>query len=241
MGVDVAEGKIRDAGHDLASILVKQLPDFSAISILNCRSLNQAGAYASLEPPAVFARKVLVLAIAYKALAVIEANGPGLAVIQAMENYRYRHLYTRSVFDRTNKTWTNHKGFKTTSLSRDILIRLFQDAMGDEGGMWIKDGRTLEEMRAFRYNKFGKAEAPSGCKDDLVFASMLALEGRRKHFRPEQIPAAVRYQGHPDREHWEWHQAFIDDKTKERQNSAGGLDLNDEDFDEKDPDFAEEF
>jgi len=134
-------------------------------------------------------------------LVIVEANGPGIAVIQKLEENGIRNQYTRRVFDKIDRTWVKRKGWKTTNTTRDILIEDTRVSLMDPEGLCILDRETIKECMTFRYNPKGKAEHSAGKKDDRVFGVMLALQGRKTYWR-EATEKKEKYKNHPDA--WVW-------------------------------------
>lgn len=224
IGVDVSEGKIRDATNKLASLLTqgKQTPDRSAICVLNTRTLNQAACYVSLEVPAIFAHKVYgVCKIYTNHFVAVEANGPGLAVIQELEIKGIRKLLQRTTYDKVNRVQTLMKGFKTTAASREPLIRNFYESVLADDGVRLNDTETIQEFLTIKYNNNGKPEAAPGCYDDLGFATMIALEARRLWYRPKPYQE-LKYTGLPMQDRRVWEQ--LDKMTESRETKEFGVD-----------------
>jgi len=172
IGVDTAEGKIRESKNDLSALVAKELPDFSVACVLDCDTNEQVFVYASLESPLAFAEKVHAIHRAYnEGVLVVEINGPGLAVHLKLEDMKVSNFYTREVQDKTDRTWTRKKGFRTTVQERFNLIEDLRQSLHEEDGVIVLDRSTWNEMRAFQYATSGKAEANQGSKDDRVFGA----------------------------------------------------------------------
>lgn len=202
IGVDVSEGKIRDVSNDLAAITSASTPDYSVAVVLDCDANETAAVYATLEPPREFAEKIMLLYRLYKKpVTVVEANGPGLAVIMKLEELGLDNFYMREVFDKVNQIWSHHKGFRTTQTTRATLISNLQESLRDEDGVTIFDRDVWDELRSFVFTQRGREEAAPGCKDDRVFALMLALWGRKSSWTPKPL-AQRKTEKHPDA--WVW-------------------------------------
>ena len=71
-------------------------------------------------------------------------------------------------------------GFKTTSITRPLILANLQEIVKDEVEK-INDKDTLREMLTFIVNRNGRAEAEDGYHDDLVMALAIAY-----YVRPQQ-------------------------------------------------------
>ena len=71
-------------------------------------------------------------------------------------------------------------GFRTTSITRPLILANLQEIVKDEIEK-INDKDTLREMLTFIVNKNGRAEAEDGYHDDLVMALAIAY-----YIRPQQ-------------------------------------------------------
>ena len=210
IGVDVAEGIIREARNDLAVLSVAQLPDFSVAFVLCNETNEQVATLRCLEDTVKFSKRTMALYLMYfEPVLVVEANGPGIAVLNALEMLGARHFYYRFVPDKTTNMFAKKKGFRTTQNTRELLIKDAIESITDEDGIRVVGKNALTEMKSFVRNRNGKAEAAPGAKDDEVFAMMLAIQGRKQHWR-KKVEETPKYQGHPDG--WVWRK--FDDQVK---------------------------
>lgn len=119
------------------------------------------------------------------ALAVIEVNGPGLAVLKALERLEYPNFYYRTVPDDATGQIKQTFGWWTSDKTRRWMVsELGQGVRGVLRGEGVKlnDLGTIEEMRdwALKVAPSGKVkEQPSSPKgyDDRITALGLALVG----------------------------------------------------------------
>lgn len=92
----------------------------------------------------------------------------------------YPKQYVREIVD----TYTNKKqkafGFKTTSLTRPLILAELQTII-KENIKLINDKETLEEMLTFVKNATGRPEAQYGYHDDLILGLAIAY-----FIRPQQ-------------------------------------------------------
>ena len=128
-----------------------------------------------------YANQVFCLGIYYnKALIAPEVNFSTYP-IRELEKMQYPNLYLREKMDSiTNKRVFAH-GFKTTTLTRPIIIAELVKIVREDIDK-INDRATLEEMLTFKRNEAGKPEAEQGYHDDLIMALAIAY-----FIRPKEI------------------------------------------------------
>lgn len=116
-----------------------------------------------------YSRQMYCLGIYYNtALVGIEANFSTFP-IKELERLKYQKQFVREREDNyTNKT-VKAFGFKTTSVTRPLILAQLQAIVNDSVGL-INDKETLEEMLTFVRNEKGRPEAQEGAHDDLVMA-----------------------------------------------------------------------
>lgn len=108
-----------------------------------------------------------------KALIGIEVNFE-FEPTRRLEKANYPNLYVRERIDSlTNRIELKH-GFKTTSLTRPVIIADFKRKWRESVGDIVQDKNTLLEMLTFVKNEKGKAEAIIGKHDDLIMGLMIA-------------------------------------------------------------------
>ncbi|MBT9169252.1 MAG: hypothetical protein DDT19_02606 [Syntrophomonadaceae bacterium] len=120
-----------------------------------------------------YARQIYCLGRYYNnALIGLETNFSTYPV-KELERLRYPLLYVREVED----TYTHKKqkvfGFKTTKLTRPIIIAGLVEIVRESPEL-INDLPTLGEMLTFVRNAKGRPEAQSGTMDDLIMGLAIA-------------------------------------------------------------------
>lgn len=121
----------------------------------------------------IYTRQMYCLGKYYnEALIGIEANFSSFP-IKEMERLGYTKQYVRKRED----TYTHKKirsyGFKTTSITRPVIIANLVEIVREEIEK-INDRETLEEMLTFVRNEKGRPEAQDGTHDDLVMGLAIA-------------------------------------------------------------------
>ena len=129
-----------------------------------------------------FAEQVYHLGMYYnEALVGIEANF-SIYPIKKLEQLGYKNQYVREQEDTYTGGIRKAFGFKTTAITRPVIIGQLVEAMR-EGIDLVNDRTTLEEMLTFVRNEQKKLrpEAEEGAHDDCVMALAIAW-----YIRPQQ-------------------------------------------------------
>lgn len=173
MGVDGSYGK--PAG------------DFMCAQVLDTSSLEQmAQVRVRASDSEEFAAMAAALGRRYdEALAVIEINGPGLAVLKAMDRLGYPSFYYRIQADDSTGEPCKAYGWWSSAKSRRWMVAELVGAVRASpsgAGLVLHDLGTVDEMRGWRLvqSPGGQVkEAPSGRDghDDRITALGLALVG----------------------------------------------------------------
>ena len=99
-----------------------------------------------------------------------------------LEEVNYPNQYVRNKEDTYISKHDKAFGFKTTSITRPLILAGLQEIVGDEEEInKINDYDTLSEMLTFIKNKVGRPEAEEGYHDDLVMGLAIA-----HYIRPQQ-------------------------------------------------------
>ena len=110
------------------------------------------------------------------ALIAIESNFSTYP-IRKIQEYGYKKLYIREKFDSATKKIIKSYGFRTTSVTRPVIISELKAFVRDSIDL-ICDYNTLKQMLSFVKNKNGRAEAIIGEHDDLVLSLAITLQAR---------------------------------------------------------------
>lgn len=124
-----------------------------------------------------YTKQVYCLGIYYSSLLAIEAN---FSTFPNMELQRlgYRNIYVRQKYDRILSDVQPKFGFKTTSLTRPIIIDQLVEIVREHSEL-LNDRETLQEMLSFVKLK-GKPQASEGTHDDLVMGLAIAYEALKQ-------------------------------------------------------------
>lgn len=125
----------------------------------------------------VYTKQVYCLGMYYKSLIAIEANFSTFPNME-LQRLKYPHIYIREKYDRILKDVQPKFGFKTTVLTRPIIISQLVEIVREHVEL-INDKETLQEMLSFVKLK-GKPQASEGTHDDLVMGLAIAYEALKQ-------------------------------------------------------------
>lgn len=112
-----------------------------------------------------------------EALMVVEINNHGLTTITALKNLLYPKLYFRPAkFDTMGTSWSERIGWKTTKVTRPLMIDDLNEALREES-LIIHSKETYDEMFTFIYDDGGNMVTSPGFHDDLIFSSAIGFQG----------------------------------------------------------------
>ena len=110
------------------------------------------------------------------ALMAPEINNHGLTTLTIMKQKLYPNLYYRSSkYDTPGQEISDKLGWKTTMITRPILIDDFNTAARD-GTIKIHSKALIDQMEVFVYDERLRPCAPSGFHDDNIFAASIAVQ-----------------------------------------------------------------
>lgn len=111
------------------------------------------------------------------ALMVVEIQNHGLTTVTTLRNLMYPSLYFRPTkFDTMGTNWSDRIGWKTTKVTRPLMIDDFNEALR-EGSLIIHTKETVDEMTTFVFNVANNMIAMRGFHDDCIFASAIGFQG----------------------------------------------------------------
>lgn len=108
----------------------------------------------------------------------VEANKDGGTVNTRLRNGGYPHLFYRQELENRSTRKVSKLGWLTNSATRPVMINSLSDALRD--GAIIPSRETVQELTTFVIGHDGKVAGQSGCHDDRVIASAIAMELRKR-------------------------------------------------------------
>lgn len=189
VGVDTAEGKVRDRpSFAKAQLLYRdQKPDYSAAIVIDLETGRHVASWhgdiETIEWPYV----ATAIAIYFnRALIIPEVNGPGNEVVNTIaKRLRYQNLYrNRRQIVADGDDFTPKWGWFTDKWNRDrMLARGAEIIVQDEH--CTRDHDLIREIRTVEICEDGVARARHPNKDDRVIAWCLALQARLEYHMGE--------------------------------------------------------
>ena len=159
IGADCAEGQGENNDNSC----------FQVIDQITCEQVAEF--YSNTVPPNVFAQILREVAIYYNnALLVVENMGPGIAVLNTLQNHLY---YDNLYFDSTKG---NPKpGVRIGHVNRPLFLESLQNRLINNS-MRVNSIRFTNELGTFEYNpSTKKAQAQKGKHDDAIMSMSIAL------------------------------------------------------------------
>lgn len=169
-------GRLYIAGADVAEGVTGG--DFSVVVIWDRSTGEEVAYWRGYVPPDRFGFYLNKWGRLYNnALMVVEINNHGLTTVTSLKNLMYPQLYFRpSNFDQMGTSWSDRLGWKTTKITRPLMIDDFREAL-QEGSLCIHSEETLREMFTFVFDDGGNMISQSGFHDDCIFSSAIGFQG----------------------------------------------------------------
>ena len=108
------------------------------------------------------------------ALMAVEVNNHGLTTITILKQLLYPSMYFRpSKFEVVGAPWSDKLGWRTTKLTRNLLIDDLGQAIRDND-LIVHSKDLLDEMTVFVYDRNNNAGPMDNFHDDCIFATGIA-------------------------------------------------------------------
>ena len=152
--------------------------DYAVAVILDRTNGEEVGMWRGLVAPDKFAKILNKWGRYYNnALMVVEMEAHGNVVLNILKQMLYPSLYFRpSRFDTIGNPWSDKLGWKTTKLTRPILLDEFEQ-MAREGLIKIHSKEIVDEMNVFIFDESNSMRAMDGYHDDAIFAISISVQG----------------------------------------------------------------
>ena len=155
--------------------------DDSALTVIDRMTGREVAHFASNRiPPDIFAKKIMKVAEYFNnALVVLEINNHGLAVLNELSRLGYMYIFRQRHFDKVTNEWTRKLGWKTTSVTKPLMIDEFAKALREEE-VGLSTAATVSQMLTFVHtDEPGRHSmgSESGQRDDRLISAMLAWQG----------------------------------------------------------------
>lgn len=152
--------------------------DYSVATIIDRSNGEEVGMWRGHIAPDKFAKVLDKWGRFYNnALMVVEAEAHGNVVLNVLKQMLYPSLYFRpSRFDTIGNPWSDKLGWKTTKVTRPILIDEFEQ-MTREGSITLHSKETVDEMTTFVFNDANNMVCMDSYNDDCIFSTAIACQG----------------------------------------------------------------
>ncbi len=156
--------------------------------VLDNRNGEQVAVYHAKYDEAAYAEQIFCLGRFYNdALIATEVNS-GIYASELLRRWNYPRLYRRERVDTYTNRLEAKYGFRTTSLTRPLIISGFVQFCKDYLYL-IKDEGTLSEMLTFIKDEHGRESHRKGATDDRIIAYAIALfAGKQQSKSATAIP-----------------------------------------------------
>jgi hypothetical protein len=191
------QGNLKERGRYVLSVDVSSggSYDFSAIHVLSVEDFEQVAEYQARVKPADLAIICYQLGRVYNnALIVPEITGGwGETIKEELRRFNYPNQYTRRMFDRLTRKWTDKLGWDTNRGTRARMLDTLERVLREqEFGLYSL--KTVNELATFVYGDDNKPQAQQGCLDDLVMSLAIGISVLLELPRQIRRPTPVRYE-----------------------------------------------
>lgn len=155
--------------------------DDSAFTVIDKMTGREVAHFANNRiPPDLFAKKMVKTAEYFQnAIIIPETNGHGIAVLNELQKLEYPNIFRQRYYDHTSKQWTRRLGWKTTKITKPLMVDEFKEGLREEE-IGMSSAATVGQMLTFVHtNEAGHhgMGAETGQKDDRLISAMLAWQG----------------------------------------------------------------
>ncbi|MEK7501118.1 MAG: hypothetical protein AAB642_03270 [Patescibacteria group bacterium] len=155
--------------------------DDSAFTVIDKMTGREVAHFANNQiPPDLFAGKIMKAAEYFNnAIVVLEINNHGLAVLNELNRLGYMMIFRQRYYDKVSKDFTRRVGWKTTAVTKPLMIDEFIKALREEE-VGISTATTVGQMFTFVHtDEPGRHSmgAETGQKDDRLISAILAWQG----------------------------------------------------------------
>ena len=170
IGVDTMEGTQSDPDDPKSNY------DYHAMSVLDRDTGEIVAVYLGRGGQSDIGQQAVLAAKWYNSAWIAPELPMGMVVLDVLRESGYDRIYQRQKADEQRITDDSmNLGWRTTILTRPKMVDNFKTAF-NEGDIKIYSQDLVDEMKTFVYDKQGTPRHRPGKHDDLLFASMIALQ-----------------------------------------------------------------
>ena len=175
IGIDTMEGRISDHADEKSPL------DYHGVSIYDREKNEVVAIYKGRGPQHELGLQCLLAARFYNEAWVIPEIPNGMVLLQIFKNDGYLNIFSRIIHEEQFVEKDSEElGWRTTLVTRKWLVDDFITLITDPEPVRLNFADIIEEMRWFIKDKNGKPIHSSGKHDDLLFSTMLAVQGHKK-------------------------------------------------------------
>jgi hypothetical protein len=152
--------------------------DYSTATVWNRMNGEEAAFYKGLIAPDKLGTQLNEWGRKFNnALMVVEVNNHGLTTLTILKQLMYPTLYFRQTqFETMGTSYSDRLGWKTTKLTRPLMIDDLSQAVRDEL-LILHSKETLDEMSTFIYDKSNNMVPAGTAHDDCIFSAAIGYQG----------------------------------------------------------------
>lgn len=170
IGIDTMEGTQSDPDDPKSNY------DYHAMSIFDRDTGEIVAVYLGRGSQSDIGHQAVLAAKWYNSAWVAPELPMGMVVLDVLKESGYDRIYQRQKADEQRiESDSMNLGWRTTILTRPKMVDNFKTAF-NEGDIKIYSQDLIDEMKTFVYDKQGTPRHRPGKHDDLLFASMIALQ-----------------------------------------------------------------
>ena len=170
IGIDTMEGTQSDPDDPKSNY------DYHAVSVFNRNTGEIVAVYLGRGGQSEVGQQCVLAAKWYNNAWIAPELPMGMVVLDVLKESGYDRIYQRQMADEQRvESDSLNLGWRTTILTRPKMVDNFKTAFR-EGDIKIYSQDLVDEMKTFVYDKHGTPRHRSGKHDDLLFASMIALQ-----------------------------------------------------------------
>lgn len=150
--------------------------DYSSAHVINARNYEVVATWHGHVDPDLFGSDILAgIGNWYnQALVGVESNNHGLTVLKALQQARYFPIYYERTMRTKRATPTETLGFRTTQVTKPVIIDGLAKALREIPGMVLHCANTVAELRTFTRDEKGKMSGSP--LDDRTMSLAIANE-----------------------------------------------------------------
>lgn len=150
--------------------------DYSGIQVVCVETFEQVAEFQGKLDPDLVAQEAYRIGRIYNNACIVPetTGGWGFSVDQELKRLRYPNPYTRKLWDRLSKKWTDRTGWDTTVKTRAHMLDTLERVIR-ERELGIHSLRTVGELGTFVRDDAGRPAAQPGTNDDLVVSLAIGV------------------------------------------------------------------